>query len=103
MEVLVVSVNIFQSNDQELGHNRHSRDISAHVLRIFLYAATENMAALLRSARLLKISPSGFLQITGTKRNGALTRLCSGAIVSRRTGVCSRQIKPVLDRYGASR
>uniref|UniRef100_A0A3P9IAI8 Leucine-rich pentatricopeptide repeat containing n=1 Tax=Oryzias latipes TaxID=8090 RepID=A0A3P9IAI8_ORYLA len=33
------------------------------------------MAALLRSARLLKISPSGFLQITGTKRNGALTRL----------------------------
>uniref|UniRef100_H2LIH1 PROP1-like PPR domain-containing protein n=1 Tax=Oryzias latipes TaxID=8090 RepID=H2LIH1_ORYLA len=99
VEVLVVSVNIFQSNDQELGHNRHSRDISAHVLRIFLYAATENMAALLRSARLLKISPSGFLQITGTKRNGALTRLCSGAIVSRRTGVCSRQIKPVLDSF----
>uniref|UniRef100_A0A3P9IB99 Leucine-rich pentatricopeptide repeat containing n=1 Tax=Oryzias latipes TaxID=8090 RepID=A0A3P9IB99_ORYLA len=57
------------------------------------------MAALLRSARLLKISPSGFLQITGTKRNGALTRLCSGAIVSRRTGVCSCQIKPVLDSF----
>uniref|UniRef100_A0A671Y9L4 Leucine rich pentatricopeptide repeat containing n=1 Tax=Sparus aurata TaxID=8175 RepID=A0A671Y9L4_SPAAU len=28
------------------------------------------MAALLRSARLLKFSPSGLLQITGTKRNG---------------------------------
>uniref|UniRef100_A0A3B3DEU5 PROP1-like PPR domain-containing protein n=1 Tax=Oryzias melastigma TaxID=30732 RepID=A0A3B3DEU5_ORYME len=47
------------------------------------------MAALLRSARLLKISPSGFLQITGTKRNGALSRLYSGAVASRRTGVCS--------------
>uniref|UniRef100_A0A671YAB9 Leucine rich pentatricopeptide repeat containing n=1 Tax=Sparus aurata TaxID=8175 RepID=A0A671YAB9_SPAAU len=34
------------------------------------YCATENMAALLRSARLLKFSPSGLLQITGTKRNG---------------------------------
>ncbi|XP_024152765.1 leucine-rich PPR motif-containing protein, mitochondrial [Oryzias melastigma] len=57
------------------------------------------MAALLRSARLLKISPSGFLQITGTKRNGALSRLYSGAVASRRTGVCSRQFKPVSDSF----
>uniref|UniRef100_A0A8C7GG48 Leucine rich pentatricopeptide repeat containing n=1 Tax=Oncorhynchus kisutch TaxID=8019 RepID=A0A8C7GG48_ONCKI len=35
------------------------------------------MAALLRSARLLKCSPSGFLQRTGTNRNGPqLSRLC---------------------------
>uniref|UniRef100_A0A8C8LLA1 PROP1-like PPR domain-containing protein n=1 Tax=Oncorhynchus tshawytscha TaxID=74940 RepID=A0A8C8LLA1_ONCTS len=39
------------------------------------------MAALLRSARLLKFSPSGFLQRTGTNRNGPqLSRLYSGAI-----------------------
>uniref|UniRef100_A0A673X8M6 Leucine rich pentatricopeptide repeat containing n=1 Tax=Salmo trutta TaxID=8032 RepID=A0A673X8M6_SALTR len=39
------------------------------------------MAALLRSARLLKCSPSGFLQRTGTNRNGPqLSRLYSGAI-----------------------
>ncbi|XP_072246804.1 leucine-rich PPR motif-containing protein, mitochondrial [Leuresthes tenuis] len=54
------------------------------------------MAALLRSARLLKFSPSGLLQITGTKRNGPpLGRLYSGAVGGRRTGVCSRQISPV--------
>ncbi|XP_026212670.1 leucine-rich PPR motif-containing protein, mitochondrial [Anabas testudineus] len=54
------------------------------------------MAALLRSARLLKFSPSGVLQITGTKRVGpSLSRLYSGAIHSgTRTGVCSRQISP---------
>uniref|UniRef100_A0A8C7GCY1 Leucine rich pentatricopeptide repeat containing n=1 Tax=Oncorhynchus kisutch TaxID=8019 RepID=A0A8C7GCY1_ONCKI len=43
-----------------------------------------NMAALLRSARLLKCSPSGFLQRTGTNRNGPqLSRLYSGAIEQR--------------------
>uniref|UniRef100_A0A3P8RXI5 PROP1-like PPR domain-containing protein n=1 Tax=Amphiprion percula TaxID=161767 RepID=A0A3P8RXI5_AMPPE len=62
------------------------------------HAATENMAALLRSARLLKFSPSGLLQITGTKRNGpVLGRLYSGAVSGRRAGVCSRQISPVCE------
>uniref|UniRef100_A0A8C7GFU3 Leucine rich pentatricopeptide repeat containing n=1 Tax=Oncorhynchus kisutch TaxID=8019 RepID=A0A8C7GFU3_ONCKI len=43
------------------------------------------MAALLRSARLLKCSPSGFLQRTGTNRNGPqLSRLYSGAIGEQR-------------------
>uniref|UniRef100_A0A8C8EWB8 PROP1-like PPR domain-containing protein n=1 Tax=Oncorhynchus tshawytscha TaxID=74940 RepID=A0A8C8EWB8_ONCTS len=43
------------------------------------------MAALLRSARLLKFSPSGFLQRTGTNRNGPqLSRLYSGAIGEQR-------------------
>uniref|UniRef100_A0A3P8RUY1 PROP1-like PPR domain-containing protein n=1 Tax=Amphiprion percula TaxID=161767 RepID=A0A3P8RUY1_AMPPE len=56
------------------------------------------MAALLRSARLLKFSPSGLLQITGTKRNGpVLGRLYSGAVSGRRAGVCSRQISPVCE------
>uniref|UniRef100_UPI0037E7B2E4 leucine-rich PPR motif-containing protein, mitochondrial n=1 Tax=Semicossyphus pulcher TaxID=241346 RepID=UPI0037E7B2E4 len=51
------------------------------------------MAALLRSARVLKFSPSGLLQITGTKRTGPpLGRLYSGALGGRGTGVCSRQI-----------
>ncbi|KAK2824504.1 hypothetical protein Q5P01_021679 [Channa striata] len=53
------------------------------------------MAALLRSARLLKFSPSGLLQITSTKRNGPpLTRLYSGAVGGPRTGVCVRQTRP---------
>uniref|UniRef100_A0A8C8EW82 PROP1-like PPR domain-containing protein n=1 Tax=Oncorhynchus tshawytscha TaxID=74940 RepID=A0A8C8EW82_ONCTS len=53
------------------------------------------MAALLRSARLLKFSPSGFLQRTGTNRNGPqLSRLYSGAIGGKGSGVCSRQIVP---------
>ncbi|KAF3708052.1 Leucine-rich PPR motif-containing protein, mitochondrial Precursor [Channa argus] len=52
------------------------------------------MAALLRSARLLKFSPSGVLQIAGTKINGPpLTRLYSGALGGR-IGVCFRQIRP---------
>ncbi|XP_008296301.1 leucine-rich PPR motif-containing protein, mitochondrial [Stegastes partitus] len=54
------------------------------------------MAALLRSARLLKFSPSGLLQITGPKRSGPpLGRLYSGAVGGRRAGVCSRQISRV--------
>ncbi|XP_036979314.1 leucine-rich PPR motif-containing protein, mitochondrial [Acanthopagrus latus] len=53
------------------------------------------MAALLRSARLLKFSPSGLLQITGTKRNGPpLSRLYSGTLGGTRTGVCPRNINP---------
>uniref|UniRef100_A0AAX7TV51 PROP1-like PPR domain-containing protein n=1 Tax=Astatotilapia calliptera TaxID=8154 RepID=A0AAX7TV51_ASTCA len=64
------------------------------------------MAALLRSSRLLKFSPSGLLQITCTKRNGpTLGRLYSGALSGRRTGVCARQIGPVTEnasRYQAS-
>uniref|UniRef100_A0A673BMM2 PROP1-like PPR domain-containing protein n=1 Tax=Sphaeramia orbicularis TaxID=375764 RepID=A0A673BMM2_9TELE len=56
------------------------------------------MAALLRSARLLKFTPSGLLQITGTKRNGLpLSRLYSGTLGIRRTGVCSRHIGPAVE------
>ncbi|XP_019108650.2 leucine-rich PPR motif-containing protein, mitochondrial [Larimichthys crocea] len=56
---------------------------------------TENMAALLRSARFLRLSPSGSLQISGTKRTGpALSRLYSGALSAiSRAGVCPRQIR----------
>lgn len=50
------------------------------------------MAALLRTARVLKFSPSGLLQITGTNRNGPqLTRLYSGATGGKGLGVCPRQ------------
>uniref|UniRef100_A0A1A8CQK4 Leucine-rich PPR-motif containing n=1 Tax=Nothobranchius kadleci TaxID=1051664 RepID=A0A1A8CQK4_NOTKA len=56
------------------------------------------MAALLRSARLLKFSPSGLLQIQGTKRCGPpLGRLYSGAVSCGRTGVFSRQLVLVSD------
>uniref|UniRef100_A0A1A8HPD2 Leucine-rich PPR-motif containing n=1 Tax=Nothobranchius korthausae TaxID=1143690 RepID=A0A1A8HPD2_9TELE len=56
------------------------------------------MAALLRSVRLLKFSPSGLLQIQGTKRCGPpLGRLYSGAVSSGRTGVFSRQLVLVSD------
>ncbi|XP_029926241.1 leucine-rich PPR motif-containing protein, mitochondrial [Myripristis murdjan] len=56
------------------------------------------MAALLRSARLLKFSPSGLLHITGTKRTGPpLGRLYSGATGGRRAGVSSRRISPGLE------
>ncbi|XP_056251178.1 leucine-rich PPR motif-containing protein, mitochondrial [Seriola aureovittata] len=59
------------------------------------HASTANMAALLRSARLLKFSPSGLLQIAGTNRTGPpLSRLYSGALGSRRTGGCSRLMSP---------
>ncbi|KAM9726781.1 leucine-rich PPR motif-containing protein, mitochondrial [Menidia menidia] len=60
------------------------------------------MAALLRSARLLKFSPSGLLQIVGTKRNGPpLGRLYSGAVGGRKTGVCSPQISPASDNVSS--
>ncbi|KAM7385366.1 hypothetical protein PAMP_001453 [Pampus punctatissimus] len=53
------------------------------------------MSALLRSARLLKFSPSGLLRITGTNRTGAsLARLYSGALGVRRTTACYPQIRP---------
>ncbi|XP_005804231.1 leucine-rich PPR motif-containing protein, mitochondrial [Xiphophorus maculatus] len=56
------------------------------------------MAVLLRSARLLKFSPSGLLQIPGSRRSGApLSRLYSGVLVGRSTGVCSRQLGRVSD------
>uniref|UniRef100_A0A3B4YP36 Leucine rich pentatricopeptide repeat containing n=1 Tax=Seriola lalandi dorsalis TaxID=1841481 RepID=A0A3B4YP36_SERLL len=62
------------------------------------------MAALLRSARLLKFSPSGLLQIAGTNRTGPpLSRLYSGALGSRRTGGCSRLMSPAASsRYHAA-
>ncbi|XP_035519728.1 leucine-rich PPR motif-containing protein, mitochondrial [Morone saxatilis] len=53
------------------------------------------MAALLRSARLLKFSPSGLLQVAGTKRSGPpLSRLYSGAPVGSGTGLLTRHISP---------
>ncbi|XP_051275059.1 leucine-rich PPR motif-containing protein, mitochondrial [Dicentrarchus labrax] len=53
------------------------------------------MAALLRSARLLKFSPSGLLQVAGTKRSGPpLGRLYSGAPYGSRTGLFTRHIGP---------
>ncbi|XP_010790167.1 leucine-rich PPR motif-containing protein, mitochondrial-like [Notothenia coriiceps] len=54
------------------------------------------MAALLRSAPLLKCSPLGLLQISCTKRTGPPLRLLfSGPLGARGTGVCSRHISPV--------
>ncbi|KAM4730439.1 leucine-rich PPR motif-containing protein, mitochondrial [Anableps anableps] len=56
------------------------------------------MAALLRSARFLKFSPSGLLQIPESRKSGALLgRLYSGAVVGRRTDACFRQLGPVSD------
>lgn len=62
------------------------------------HTASGNMAALLRSARLLKFSPSGLLQIAGTKRIGpASSRLYSGAVGGCGTGVCFRQRIPAAE------
>ncbi|XP_029377167.1 leucine-rich PPR motif-containing protein, mitochondrial [Echeneis naucrates] len=67
------------------------------------HAATSNMAALLRSARLLKLSPSGLLQIAGTSRNGPpLARLFSGGLGGTRTGGCSRFISPSAENVASS-
>ncbi|CAL9687780.1 unnamed protein product [Knipowitschia caucasica] len=53
------------------------------------------MAALLRSARLLKYKPSCLIQISGTQRNViCASRLYSGVIGGR---VCPRQIFPTLE------
>ncbi|XP_061767188.1 leucine-rich PPR motif-containing protein, mitochondrial [Nerophis ophidion] len=60
------------------------------------------MAALLRSARLLKFTPSALLQITGTIRTGPpLSRLYSGALGVSRTGVLSRQSRPGVESSGS--
>ncbi|XP_071336267.1 leucine-rich PPR motif-containing protein, mitochondrial [Trachinotus anak] len=68
------------------------------------HAATANMAALLRSARLLKFSPSGLLQVAGTNRTGPpLSRLHSGALGVSRTGGCPRIISPVSENASSSR
>uniref|UniRef100_A0A7N9AQI5 Leucine rich pentatricopeptide repeat containing n=1 Tax=Mastacembelus armatus TaxID=205130 RepID=A0A7N9AQI5_9TELE len=59
------------------------------------------MAALLRSARLLKFSPSGLLQTAGTRRTGPLySRMYSGALGTRRTGVlgCVRSYAVVTEQ-----
>nr|XP_019945002.1 PREDICTED: leucine-rich PPR motif-containing protein, mitochondrial [Paralichthys olivaceus] len=64
----------------------------------------ENMAALLRSARLLRLSPSGLLNIAGTNRTGPpLGRLYSGALGGSRTGACSRLTRPARDSVSISR
>ncbi|XP_077438416.1 leucine-rich PPR motif-containing protein, mitochondrial [Vanacampus margaritifer] len=56
------------------------------------------MAALLRSARFLKFSPSGLLQIAGTRRTGPpLSRLYSGSVGVGRTGVLTRQKRPSVE------
>ncbi|KAI3362765.1 hypothetical protein L3Q82_001820 [Scortum barcoo] len=53
------------------------------------------MAALLRSARLLKFAPSGLLQIAGNSRNGPpLRRLYGGALGGVRPGVCPQHVGP---------
>ncbi|XP_041922109.1 leucine-rich PPR motif-containing protein, mitochondrial [Alosa sapidissima] len=50
------------------------------------------MAALLRSARVLKLSPSSLLQVVGVTKHGApLRRLFSGAIGGRGIGLCTSQ------------
>ncbi|XP_076142364.1 leucine-rich PPR motif-containing protein, mitochondrial [Alosa pseudoharengus] len=50
------------------------------------------MAALLRSARVLKLSPSSLLQVVGVTKHGApLSRLYSGAIGGRGIGLCTSQ------------
>ncbi|XP_035462770.1 leucine-rich PPR motif-containing protein, mitochondrial [Scophthalmus maximus] len=67
------------------------------------HAAVANMAALLRSARLLKISPSGLLHITATSRNGPpLGRLYSGALGGSRTGGCARLSSPASENASSS-
>ncbi|XP_019715884.1 leucine-rich PPR motif-containing protein, mitochondrial [Hippocampus comes] len=56
------------------------------------------MAALLRSTRFLKFSPSGLLQIAGTRRTGPPpSRLYSGRIDVARTGLVTRQTYPSVE------
>uniref|UniRef100_A0A6Q2YXQ1 PROP1-like PPR domain-containing protein n=1 Tax=Esox lucius TaxID=8010 RepID=A0A6Q2YXQ1_ESOLU len=62
------------------------------------------MAALLRSARLLKCLPSGLLQTKGTIRNGPpLSRLYSGAIGGKGTGVCLRHYAVIPEQKGPAK
>uniref|UniRef100_A0A3P8UUE2 Leucine rich pentatricopeptide repeat containing n=1 Tax=Cynoglossus semilaevis TaxID=244447 RepID=A0A3P8UUE2_CYNSE len=75
---------------------------SRHVSRMPFHSARANMAALLRSARLLRISPSGLRHITGTNRTGSTPCLFYSGTPSRtRNGVLSRFIGPAL-RNGPS-
>uniref|UniRef100_A0A673JGK2 Leucine-rich PPR motif-containing protein, mitochondrial-like n=1 Tax=Sinocyclocheilus rhinocerous TaxID=307959 RepID=A0A673JGK2_9TELE len=53
------------------------------------------MAALLRSARLLKCSPASLLQVTGNTRHAPVAgRLYSGAVGTPHVGLCVRQTVP---------
>ncbi|XP_073690181.1 leucine-rich PPR motif-containing protein, mitochondrial [Garra rufa] len=53
------------------------------------------MAALLRSARLLKCSPTSLLQVIGNSKHApAAGRLYSGAVGTTRAGLCVRQTVP---------
>uniref|UniRef100_A0A671LH14 Leucine-rich PPR motif-containing protein, mitochondrial-like n=1 Tax=Sinocyclocheilus anshuiensis TaxID=1608454 RepID=A0A671LH14_9TELE len=65
------------------------------------------MAALLRSARLLKCSPALLLQVTGNTRHApAAGRLYSGAVGTPHVGLCVRQTVPRrlnVNRYNAQR
>ena len=76
----------------------------SRVPEVFL-RCDENMAALLRSSRLLNFSPSGVLKITGTKVIGPpLSRLYSRAVGGQRAGVGSRQFTRCsenVSRYGS--
>ena len=82
--------------------------VAGHVVRMPFYTLLqENMAALLRSARLLRLSPSGLLHVAGTNRTGPpLGRLYSGALCGSRTAACSRLSRPGSDsvsiRYHAA-
>jgi len=65
-----------------------------------------NMAALLRSARLLKYSSASLLQVLGNSRHApAAGRLYSGAVGTPRIGFCVRQAVPGrlnVNRYNAA-
>ncbi|XP_077470216.1 leucine-rich PPR motif-containing protein, mitochondrial [Stigmatopora argus] len=61
------------------------------------------MAALLRSARFLRFSPSGLLQIAGTRRNGPPpSRLYGGSLGVCRTGVLSSHKRPIVQNVPSS-
>lgn len=60
-----------------------------------------NMAALLRSTRLLKLSPSPLLRVKTSSHGPPINRLYSRAVGGRGTEACSRQI--VLRSLGTSR
>jgi len=64
------------------------------------------MAALLRSARLLKYSSASLLQVLGNSRHApAAGRLYSGAVGTPRIGFCVRQAVPGrlnVNRYNAA-
>lgn len=64
-----------------------------------------NMAALLRSARLIKCSPAALLQVFGNSRHvSAAGRLYSGAVGTTRAGLCVQTVPGRLNvnRYNAA-